>query len=129
MQLAESQLKRLGEITKQTLSFYRNQSVAGTLDLVEIAESALRIHSHRLTSRSIEVRKYLPAKAEIHAMSGENSPGTVKLYTERRSMLYPSRAQCFAFVSARINGAHTSSFPTTDMVSIHLYTTRCSSPM
>jgi signal transduction histidine kinase len=68
MHIAEAQLKRLGEITRQTLSFYRDQSEASTLDLVEIAESALRIHAHRITSRSIELRKNLPAKAEIEAV-------------------------------------------------------------
>lgn len=71
MHIAEAQLKRLGEITRQTLSFYRDQSQTSTLDLVEIAESALRIHAHRITSRSIELRKNLPAKAEIEAVGGE----------------------------------------------------------
>ncbi|MGA9244261.1 MAG: sensor histidine kinase, partial [Silvibacterium sp.] len=47
MRDAETQLERLGEITRKTLSFYREQSEAKDFDLVEIAESALRIHAHR----------------------------------------------------------------------------------
>jgi C4-dicarboxylate-specific signal transduction histidine kinase len=71
MMVAETQLGRLGEITRQTLSFYREPSEAQALDLVEIAESALRIHGHRLTARSIELRKDLPASAIVKATGGE----------------------------------------------------------
>ena len=60
MLVAETQLDRLGEITRKTLSFYREQSGPKPFDLVEIAESALRIHAHRLSAGSVELRKQLP---------------------------------------------------------------------
>jgi signal transduction histidine kinase len=71
MQVAEGQLNRLAEITRKTLSFYREQTEAKQFDLVDIAESALRIHSHRFASRSIELRKELPEQLMVQAMGGE----------------------------------------------------------
>lgn len=69
MLVAETQLNRLAEITRKTLSFYREQSEAKQFDLVEIAESALRIHAHRLSS--IELRKKLPDQLMVKALGGE----------------------------------------------------------
>lgn len=71
MLVAEAQLDRLGEIARKTLSFYREQSEAKDFDLVEIAESALRIHAHRLAAGSIELRKDLPEKLMVKALGGE----------------------------------------------------------
>jgi signal transduction histidine kinase len=71
MLVAETQLDRLGEIARKTLSFYREQSEAKDFDLVEIAESALRIHAHRLTARSVALRKDLPEKLMVRVLGGE----------------------------------------------------------
>jgi signal transduction histidine kinase len=71
MLVAETQLDRLGEIARKTLSFYREQSEAKEFDLVEIAESALRIHAHRLSAGSVELRKDLPEKLMVRALGGE----------------------------------------------------------
>lgn len=60
MRVAEAQLEQLGEITRKTLSFYREQSEVKNFDLVEIAESALRIHAHRFSANSVTVRKHFP---------------------------------------------------------------------
>src|ERR1700691_5732227 len=67
MLVAETQLDRLGEIARKTLSFYREQNEAKDIDLVEIAESALRIHAHRLSAGSVELRKRLPDKLVVNA--------------------------------------------------------------
>jgi C4-dicarboxylate-specific signal transduction histidine kinase len=71
MLVAETQLNRLAEITRKTLSFYREQSEAKQFDLVEIAEAALRIHSHRFAAGSIELRKELPEQLMVKALGGE----------------------------------------------------------
>jgi signal transduction histidine kinase len=71
MLVAETQLDRLGEIARKTLSFYREPSEAKEFDLVEIAESALRIHAHRLSATSVELRKDLPEKLMVRALGGE----------------------------------------------------------
>ena len=71
MQVAQSQLDRLGDITRKTLSFYREQKEARDFDLVEIAESALRIHAHRLYTGSIDLRKDLPKQLMARVLGGE----------------------------------------------------------
>jgi len=71
MAVAQAQLDRLGEITRKTLSFYREQQEAKQLDLVEIAESALRIHAHRLSAPSIKLQKDLPEQLIVKALGGE----------------------------------------------------------
>jgi signal transduction histidine kinase len=71
MLVAETQLDRLGEITRKTLSFYREQSDATPFDLVEIAESALRIHAHRFSGKRVELRKQFPDELTVKACGGE----------------------------------------------------------
>jgi signal transduction histidine kinase len=71
MMVAETQLNRLAEITRKTLSFYREQHEAREFDLVEIAESALRIHAHRFELGAIELRKELPDQLIVKALGGE----------------------------------------------------------
>jgi signal transduction histidine kinase len=69
MEIADSQLARLSEITRKTLAFYREQVEAKDFDLVEIAESALLIHSRRAQHQKVEIRKQIngPAKARVFA--------------------------------------------------------------
>jgi signal transduction histidine kinase len=69
MEIADSQLVRLSEITRKTLVFYREQAEAKDFDLVEIAESALLIHSRRAKNQNVEIRKDLrgPAKSKVFA--------------------------------------------------------------
>jgi len=71
MHEAQAQLERLGEITRKTLSFYREQSEATDFDLVEIAELALRIHAHRLFENSVTVRKHFPQPVVARVFPGE----------------------------------------------------------
>ena len=51
---------RLGEITRKTLSFYRNETEAKAVDLVEIAEDALRIHLLSLPAKAVTLTKRFP---------------------------------------------------------------------
>ena len=69
MEIADSQLVRLSEITRKTLAFYREQAVAKDFDLVEIAESALLIHSRRAKNQNVGIRQDFrgPAKAKVFA--------------------------------------------------------------
>ena len=71
MQVAQTQLERLGEITRQTLSFYRDQKEERDFDLVELAEAALRIHAHRLATGSIELRRDFPDQLMAKVLGGE----------------------------------------------------------
>jgi signal transduction histidine kinase len=57
MDVIEDQLKTLGKVTHQALTFHREQQTAKEIDLVEIAESALKLHSDKLTRHRIEVKR------------------------------------------------------------------------
>ena len=71
MEMAESQLLRIGEITRRTLSFYKEQTQEKDFDLVEIAESALTIHAQRTRRQSVEVRKRVRGPAMARVFAGE----------------------------------------------------------
>ena len=70
MEIAESQLARLSDIARTTLSFYREQAEAKDFDLVAIAESALMIHTRRAQRQKIQIRKDLkgPVTARVFAV-------------------------------------------------------------
>jgi signal transduction histidine kinase len=70
MRIAESLRSRLGEITRTTLSFYREQAEATDFDFVKIAESTLLIHSRRARSQ-VEVYKELKGPATARVFAGE----------------------------------------------------------
>lgn len=70
-ELSEIQLVRMGELTRRTLSFYRDHTAPSDFDLIEIAESALKIHSHRVKRQSVEVCKKVPETAIAHVFPGE----------------------------------------------------------
>lgn len=71
MVTAEEQLKRLGEITRKTLSFFRDRAEATEVDLVELAESALALHAAGARQRKVEIRKTLEGPAVAKAIAGE----------------------------------------------------------
>ena len=69
LQLAEEQIVTLSKIATQTLSFARLASAKPSIDLVDVAEGALRIHQRTITARRIHLVKDLPDSlmAELHA--------------------------------------------------------------
>src|ERR1700712_5051987 len=71
MEIAEGQLLRISEITRKTLSFYKDQTQEKDFDLVEIAESALTIHALRTSRQSVEIRKRVQGPAMARVFAGE----------------------------------------------------------
>jgi signal transduction histidine kinase len=71
MEIAESQLLRIGDITRKTLSFYKEQSQEKDFDLIDIAESALMIHAQRTSRQSVEIRKRTNGPAMARVFAGE----------------------------------------------------------
>jgi C4-dicarboxylate-specific signal transduction histidine kinase len=67
MLVIEEQLKTLGRVTSQALTFHREHSEAKDFDLVNIAESALRLHADKLARHQISVDRQFrgPAKANV----------------------------------------------------------------
>jgi signal transduction histidine kinase len=71
MEIAEGQLLRLGEITRKTLSFYREQPEKKDFDLGEIVESSLKVHSHRARRQNVDIRKRIASPAVASVFAGE----------------------------------------------------------
>jgi len=67
MLVIEEQLKTLGRVTNQALTFHREHAEAKEFDLVDIAESALRLHADKLARHQINVDRQFrgPAKASV----------------------------------------------------------------
>jgi signal transduction histidine kinase len=61
----------LGEITRKTLSFYREQTETRDFDLAEIAESALKVHSHRTNRQKVTIHKRVAGPAVASVFAGE----------------------------------------------------------
>ena len=71
MEIADKQLQNLANITRKTLSYYRDQSEAKDFDLVDIAESALRIHAERARKQRISVHMKTDGPAFASVFAGE----------------------------------------------------------
>jgi signal transduction histidine kinase len=67
MLVIEEQLKTLGRVTSKALTFHREHLEAEEFDLVDIAESALRLHAEKLTRHQIRVDRQFrgPSKASV----------------------------------------------------------------
>ena len=65
LQSIDEQLVMLGNITRSTLSFYRSQSNTAEVDLVTIAESALRLHALHLAQKRVEVRTRFSGRTAV----------------------------------------------------------------
>jgi signal transduction histidine kinase len=67
MVVIEEQLATLGRVTSQALTFHREQAEAKEFDLVDIAESALRLHADKLARHQISIDRQFqgPARATV----------------------------------------------------------------
>lgn len=64
--LLEEQLITVRRIARQTLKFYREGSVREPVDLMSLAEAALRIHDHKITAKRLHLHKDL--RKEVTAL-------------------------------------------------------------
>lgn len=71
MAVIEDQLKILGRVTKQALTFHREHSDARELDLVEIAEAALKLHSDKLNRHGIQVERRFRGPAMVRVSGSQ----------------------------------------------------------
>ena len=67
----ESQLSRLGQITRKTLQFYREESEAKAFDLVATAEVAILLHLQGLPAGRVTVTKLFPESVSVRGREGE----------------------------------------------------------
>jgi C4-dicarboxylate-specific signal transduction histidine kinase len=57
MGVIEDQLKVLGKVTSQALTFHREQQTAVEVDLVGVADSALKLLSDKLMRHGVQVKR------------------------------------------------------------------------
>lgn len=63
--LADQELARVTEITKNTLRFYREPSHPSTIDLVKVLDSVLSLYNSRLNAAGIRVSKEIRASSVL----------------------------------------------------------------
>lgn len=71
MLIIEEQLQTLGRVTSQALAFHREQAEAREFDLVQIAESALKLHADKLSRHGVAVNRRFQGPAIAHIYGSE----------------------------------------------------------
>jgi signal transduction histidine kinase len=69
--MAETELRRVSEITTQTLKFYRQQSEATTLDVTDLTNSVLTLYQGRLHANMVRVVRDYGTHASLLCCAGE----------------------------------------------------------
>lgn len=69
--LAQRELARVGEITQQTLRFYRSSTKPEMVRLGDVINSVLALHAGRIQGANVRVLRRMDAEADIFGFSGE----------------------------------------------------------
>jgi signal transduction histidine kinase len=69
--MAQEEVARVAEITKQTLRFYREPAQPVDTDLMPVIDSVLRLYASRLSSAGITVQRELRCASIIRSTQGE----------------------------------------------------------
>jgi PAS domain S-box-containing protein len=69
--LAQSELSRVSQLTRQTLGFYRDNSRPEAIDIGQLLDAVLTIYDARLRSRDIQVEKRYGRGEGVQAVAGE----------------------------------------------------------
>ena len=69
--MAEHEVRRISEITQQTLRFYRQSTLPARTNLSELLDSVLSLHQGRLRNLGITVEKRYDANTSLYCFAGE----------------------------------------------------------
>ena len=69
--LAQSELGRVSQLTKQTLGFYRDNSRPEATDIGQLLDEVLTVYDARLQSKDIQVEKRYGRGEGVQAVAGE----------------------------------------------------------
>lgn len=105
--IAEKELERVAHITRQTLGFYRDSSVAEKVNMEELIESVIGLYSHKLHAKNITVERYFDPCPAILGMPGELKQAVSNLISNAADAvgidgIIQVRLQCNEEVSGRI---------------------------
>jgi PAS domain S-box-containing protein len=68
---AQSELARAAEISKQTLSFHKVDSVRTSVKLRQLVDSVLRLYSSRAAGRGVQMKNEIGPNVLIHAIASQ----------------------------------------------------------
>jgi PAS domain S-box-containing protein len=71
LQLADSELKRVVHIARQTLGFYRESNKPQQIQLTSVFDQVAEIYAHKMRKRHIELQRDFEAPGDILAYPGE----------------------------------------------------------
>ncbi len=71
VEMAEHEVRRIAEITQQTLRFYRQSTLPARANLSELLDSVLTLHQGRVRNRGITVEKRYDANTSLYCFAGE----------------------------------------------------------
>ncbi|HXV15722.1 MAG TPA: HAMP domain-containing sensor histidine kinase, partial [Gemmatimonadaceae bacterium] len=69
--MAEHELQRVAEITRQTLRFYRENGKLRSVDMAAVIESVLKLYDHRVMAKHVSIRRRLKPNVSVKGFSGE----------------------------------------------------------
>lgn len=71
LESVDFELRRVGHITRQTLGFYRDTTVATRIDIPQLIQDVIGIYRAKLTNKRIEVVTRFGPECEMHGFQGE----------------------------------------------------------
>ncbi|WP_263353530.1 CHASE3 domain-containing protein [Acidicapsa acidisoli] len=71
LELAEHELDRISHIARQTLGFYRESKVPGSVYLPTLIENVLKLYSNKLKAKNIRVEREFSQCPPIQGLAGE----------------------------------------------------------
>ena len=67
----DEQLRVLTRVARTSLSYSRDQARLKPVDVIQVAESALKLHTAKISARHVAVKKRYRERAQCHGISGE----------------------------------------------------------
>jgi PAS domain S-box-containing protein len=71
VEMAEHEVRRISEITQQTLRFYRQSTLPARTNFAELLDSVLSLHQGRFRNLGIQVEKKYDSSADLYCFAGE----------------------------------------------------------
>jgi PAS domain S-box-containing protein len=71
VEMAEHEVRRISEITQQTLRFYRQSTLPARANLSELLDSVLSLHQGRIRNLGITVHKKYDSNTTLYCFAGE----------------------------------------------------------
>jgi len=71
VEMAEHEVRRISEITQQTLRFYRQSTLPALTNLSELLDSVLSLHQGRLRNLGIQVERKYDSNTNLYCFAGE----------------------------------------------------------